>query len=276
MCFYRLPERGAYNMLQRITGLLLQEWFITKRSLEVIFDTVWFSVLSVIVFGFIAQYLNASANTQAATVLLTGMIWWEFLRINQYSLSLNPLWNIWSRNFANMFITPISKTEYVFAQCISAFIKSTAVLFLNTLVIQFFFNIPIFSLYTLEHVIIFTVLFSLFAWSVGLMVMGVIFRFGTRIQALAWGFIFLLQPLVAVFFPVSIMHPALQFVALLFPATHLFELNRMLIAGQNYPNSFIVYAFALTLVYLGIAIYIFNRFFIASQISGQFAKNDEG
>src|SRR5437763_3344780 len=65
-----------------------------------------------------------------------------------------------------------------------------------------------------------------FAYSIGLFILGIIFRLGTRIQALAWGLVLIFQPLTAAFYPLSVMPPVMQAIALLFPPTYAFEAAR--------------------------------------------------
>ena len=57
-----------------------------------------------------------------------------------------------------------------------------------------------------------------FAYSIGLFILGIIFRLGTRIQALAWGLVLIFQPLTAAFYPLSVMPPVMQAIALPVPA----------------------------------------------------------
>lgn len=276
MSFYKYPEGECCNyMFTRITGLLLQEWHITRNSLEVLMDTGWFSALSVVVMGFTAQYISANGQPTLAHTLISGILWWEYLRINQYSLTLNPMWNIWSRNFCNMFISPITIAEYLIAQCIVAIIKSVIVLVLNLVIIRLIFSVDIFQNHSPLTIASFFVIFALFAWSIGLIIMGVIFRYGTRIQALAWGFIAVIQPLVAVFFPLSVMPGWLASIALFFPATYLFEINRALMSGSLFPAEHIYIALLQTAAYFTLSMLVFIRLFKAAQSSGQFAKNEE-
>ena len=63
-------------------------------------------------------------NPTVAHYLYLGTLMWEIMRIAQYSMSLGVLWNVWSHNFSNMFITPLSMIEYVLAQMISAAAQS--------------------------------------------------------------------------------------------------------------------------------------------------------
>src|SRR2546427_5718112 len=118
-------SRGVQVMSgNRIGAILLQELYITKRSLEVIMDLLVFSLMTVIVFGFVTRFLVGAMNATAGSYLILGLLLWEIIRVNQYSLSVGSLWNIWARNLSNLFIAPLSLTEHVAAQMLSALIKT--------------------------------------------------------------------------------------------------------------------------------------------------------
>src|SRR5207302_7334898 len=108
----------------RIGAVLLQELYITKRSLEVIMDLLVFSLMTVVVFGFVTRFLVGAMNATAGSYLILGLLLWEIIRVNQYSLSVGSLWNIWSRNLSNLFIAPLSLTEYIVPQMLSCLIMT--------------------------------------------------------------------------------------------------------------------------------------------------------
>src|SRR5439155_19730330 len=115
---------------------------------------------------------------------------------------------------------------------------------------------------------------SIFAWSLGLVLLGLIFRSGTRIQALAWGLIFLFEPLTAALFPVAILPPALQTVAYLLPPTYVFEAARAALVDPTVDGRLFAIALVENLTYLGLAGLIFQFLFRRSRETGQFARNE--
>src|SRR5260370_36175228 len=106
MCSCRSPG-GNPMSAERLRAILLQELYITKRSLEVIVDLFFTSLMTVIVFGFVSSFLVGALSAYTGSYLILGMLLWEIIRVNQYSLSVSSLWNIWARNLSNMFITPL-------------------------------------------------------------------------------------------------------------------------------------------------------------------------
>jgi len=256
--------------IRRINAILLQELYITKHSLEVIIDLFYFSVVNIVVFGFVFIFLS-KGSPQAARYLLLGMLLWEIVRITQYSMSVGSLWNVWSRNLSNMFVTPLSLKEYIVAEMVAGVIKAFLIFTVIAIISIFIFNFNVFSMGILNFSFFFINL-TIFAWSVGIFILGLIFKYGTRIQALAWGSIFIFQPLTAMFFPVSILPHFLQAIAYLLPATYVFEAARESLTNPSVNFLNIAIAFGLNIFYFLLSLWFFNIMFRKSKDTGQFAK----
>lgn len=256
-----------------IKAVLLQEWYVTLSSWEVIFDIFVFSLASIVVFGYISKYLGGGSNSVQGQNLFIAVIFWEVIRITQYSTSVSSMWNVWSHNLSNMFIAPLRLSEYISAHVISSICKSFFVLTIASLLSRLVFNLNIFSL-GLFPVFFTYINMVIFAVSIGLVLIGFVFQFGTRVQALTWGTIFMIQPFCAVFFPVSILPPFLQVVAYCFPVTYFFEWLRALHAGLSYNHWLVLWAFVFNLIYLTVGSFVFTRQIASSKKSGQLARND--
>lgn len=259
-------------MIERIKAVLIQEYYISYRSIEVWMDNIFFPVMTALVFGLIAKYLSGE-NALAADYLILGMSFWFVIQIAQYSISLGALWNVWSRNLSNMFISPLSLTEYMIAQIISSLLKSIVIFGAISLMYYFVFNFNILKIGYINF-ILHLINLLIFSWVIGMILLGVIFKYGTRIQALAWGSIFLFQPLAAVFFPVSVLPPVIQQISLLIPITYVFEgaRNNLINPVINWQN--IGMAFFLNIIYAIISTFIFKYLFNKSKETGQFARNE--
>lgn len=259
--------------MHRIIAMLYQEYYITKRSLEVIVDVIFFPLINIMVFGFLSLYLSGNENTKNAYPLLVGMILWQLMYITQYSISVGSLWSIWSRNLSNIFLTPISITEYLLAFVFSGTIKALIILITSSILSFYVFNFNIAEL-GLANIFLFFFNLLLFAISTGIVILGLIFRYGTRIQALAWSITFLFQPLTAAFFPVSVLPFPLQKVAYFFPPTYVFEAARAAITNPTVQWDLTAIALLQNIIYLPLAMWIFEKMFNGSKKSGQFARNE--
>lgn len=257
--------------LKRINALLLQEIIITKRSLEVILDLFFFSIVSVVVFGFVSVFLANTINSSTAYFLLLGILLWEIVRICQYTITVNTLWNIWSHNLSNLFITPISVSEYLISQMLASAINALVSFVLICILTYYIFGFNILDLGFI-NLVFFSINLTMFSWSIGIVILAFIFRFGTRIQALAWGLVILFQPLTAAFFPLSILPTTLQDIAKLFPITFVFEAARQALTNPVINWQFTIFAFLENIFYLILSIWFFYLMFNKSKESGQFAR----
>lgn len=260
--------------LERIRAILIQEVYITARSMEVLVDLPFWSVTTAVVFGFVTNFLSSVMQPTAARYLYVGTLLWEIMRVTQYSMSLGPLWNVWSHNFSNMFISPLSMAEYVVAQMISAVVKAIVLFTLIALIAATVFGVNLFAMGIVNLTLLFVNLVW-FGYSIGLLLLGVIFRLGTRIQALAWGFLFLFQPLTAAYFPLDVMPPPLQVVARLFPPTYVFEAARAGLSDPTVRWADLLVAGLENAVYFGLCVLFFQYMYRRSRETGQFARNEE-
>ncbi len=259
--------------LRKIYAIVLQEIYITRHSFEVIMDLGFFSLVSTIVFGFVAVWLAGSASRESALYLLIGLNFWNIVTVVSYSVAVGSLWNIWSRSLNTLFVSPISMKEYMMAHVISAAIKAFIIVGTTLLITSALFKFNMFSLGWTNISLMFINLF-IFACSVGFATLGLIFRFGTRIQALAWSIASLFQPLTAALYPVKVLPPALQSFAYLLPPTYVFEAAREYFKSGNIHWDLYGISFVVNILYLVISLAIFWVLFSQSKETGQFAKNE--
>lgn len=269
-----------FPSLRRIYAIFLQEHYVHIHSLESIFDIYIFSTISLILFGFLSKYLMGAGGgnshaQQAGTYLLIGMLFWELVRIAQYTISVDPMWNIWSRNLSNMFISPLRVSEYIIALALTA-CGHALVLFLGESVIaRYVFGVNVFVV-PLPYLLFSVCMFLWFSVSIGIFIFGLICKFGTRIQSFGWGIVPMLQPLTAALFPVSSLPVPLQYVSYVMPTTHIFEMIRGSISGvpDTILQSFALNGFILNCVWFTVCILIFRRLYASSHVTGQFARNE--
>lgn len=260
--------------ISRIRAVLLQEIYISLRSTEVMFDLPVWSLITVVVFGFVTRFLSTVMNPTVAQYLYMGTLLWEIIRIAQYSMSLGALWNVWSRNLTNMFITPLSMTEYVLAQMISGAVKAVVLFGVVALIAASVFGFNMFTMGFGNLALLFVNLLC-FAYSIGLIILGIILLVGTRIQALAWGLVLIFQPLTAAYYPLEIMPPGLQAVARMFPPTYVFEAARASLSDPVIHWDYMAIAAVENVVYFGLAVCFYAFMYQRSRMTGQFARNEE-
>ena len=235
-------------MLTRLGGLLLRHLYLYRRSVSRIMEIVFWPVMSLLVWGFLSRYLKEMNLPAAVGYLLGAMILWELFYRSQQTITLSLTEEFWVKNIINLFVTPIRTGELVLALCIIGLVKSgIAMVFLGILAWYLYhFNILIMG----KGLVLFFGNLILFGWSVGMVTMALILRFGPAAEALIWGVPFLIQPISAVFYPIDVLPGWLQTIAHLLPCTHVFEGMRAVLDTGTLDAVRLGYSFGLNLIYL--------------------------
>ena len=158
---------------------------------------------------------------------------WHVVYQSQISVSTGFLEETWSRNLLNLMVTPIREVEYVGGVALFGHASSSrigvGVVALGALV---FYS---FDVSTLGFGLVPDRRRSAArrAGRIALFVIGIVLRFGSGAEALAWGVMFVVMPLSGVFYPVDALPAVLQPVALALPTTHAFAALRGLVDGHG-------------------------------------------
>jgi ABC-2 type transport system permease protein len=103
----------------------------------------------------------------------------------------------------------------------------------------------------------------------------VLLRNGMGAESLAWTLMFVLMPLVCVYYPVGVLPDWLQVIAWLLPPTYVFEGMRALIMEHVFRPDLMVEAFALNAIYLVAAVVAFLQLLKSSRRAGSLLQSGE-
>jgi len=211
-------------------------------------EIFFWPVMNLLVWGFVTRYLEQYALPQVVIFLLGSVILWDVLYRSQQGITLAITEEFWVKNIINLFIAPIRIGELIAGLCVVGIIKSlVTTLFLGVLASLFYrFNMLAMGM----GLVFFLGNLLLFGWAVGLITMALIFRYGRAAEALIWGVPFLIQPISAVFYPVTVLPPWLQKIAWLLPSTYVFEGMRTSLQKGDLDLVMLGASFGLNLVYL--------------------------
>jgi ABC-2 type transport system permease protein len=216
-------------------------------------DILFWPSVDLILWGFISTFIDKMdlEAPNAIALLLGAIILWTIFRRSQQDVALAFLEDIWYRNVINLFVSPLKVSEYIVGGVVVAVIKNAFVLvYMGALAaVLYHFNIITFGL----SLVPFIVMLGVFGWAVGIFLCAIIFRFGTESQILAFSVSFLIQPISAVFYPVTVLPPFLQKIAWSLPTTSIFEGMRGVIGGAGFSMNLFWLALGLNAVYLFLA-----------------------
>lgn len=252
----------------RIRTVMLHTWYHLNHSLETWIDLVWFPIIQFLVFGLIAAFLAKGGKESQA--LIMGYMLWVIIEVGNYSIAVGALWEVWSKSLSSLFITPLTLTEFVAGQMVSGAIKATAMFLVTSLLGFVFYKLNIFSFGIVLLLYLLNCL--LFSWTAGMFILGLIIRYGTGIQSLSWGLIFLVQPMAAVFFPLEVLPDAIRLVSHLFPVTYVFEAAREQLFLGTTNIHYLLFALVMNLVFIAASYLFMQTMFSISKKRGSFVR----
>ncbi len=256
----------------RIEALIARHVYLYKRSLPRLMDIFFWPTMDLLVWGFMSLYLQGLnlANVNIVSAILGAVIFWGILQQSQGSVSTTFLEDVWEKNLLNIFVTPLTILEFIlatFGLVIVRVILGGVVMFALALLL-YHFNIFVIKLAAIPFILNLIVFGSI----LGLFITSILLRFGTSAQVLAFGFIFLIQPFSAVFYPVSVLPHALQYISYVLPSTYVFEGLRALLNHGVFNIQYMIYAALLNVVYLAVVLALFYLAFAWVKKNGLLLK----
>jgi len=231
--------------------------------------------MNLLLWGFLAIHLQQSGPELPAVipVLLGALILWDVLFRSQIGVAMVFLEEVWSRNLATLFVSPLRPAEFMAAQVGVGIARTAIAVTVMGILAAVLYGFDIFDL-GLPLVAFFANLL-LMGWAVGLFVSGLILRFGQGAETLAWALIFLFQPIAAVFYPVDVLPGWLQPVSWATPAANVFEGMRMVIAGEGFAWHLFWRALGLNAAYLAAGAWFFLSMFRHARREGMLLQIGE-
>jgi ABC-2 type transport system permease protein len=245
--------------LRPIAGIVLRQLYLLRGSPVRLVGLVVWVTIDIVLWGFITRYLNtvSGSGVNFVPTLLGAVLLWDFCERIMQGVSTAFLEDVWSRNFLNIFSSPLLISEYIAGLVVTSVMTSslglTAMLVLATGV----FHLQFFSL-GLPLAAFLMVLF-VFGITLGIVAAAMVLRFGPASEWLLWPLPALLSPFAAVFYPLAILPKWMQAVAALLPPSYVFEGMRSLLGGGPFPGALLLQAGAVAALELLAAGYFFGR-----------------
>src|SRR5512144_1188183 len=101
----------------RVGAILLRHFYIMRGSLSRVLPMFLWVTIDMVLWGFITRFLNsvASAGFNFVPVLLGAVLFWDFFIRVMQGVTMAFFEDVWSRNFLNVFASPLSISEYLSA-----------------------------------------------------------------------------------------------------------------------------------------------------------------
>lgn len=259
----------------RIFGLVLRYWYLIKGSVPRLLELAYWPSIQLVLWGFISQFFlnQTSVLTGAAGVLIGAVLLWDVLFRGQLGFSISFLEELWSRNLGHIFVTPLRPYEFVLALMTISLIRVLIGVGPAVLIAIPLYQFSIFDLGL--PLLAFFVNLLVFGWAIGLLVTALLLRVGVGAESIAWALIFLIAPISAIYYPVSILPDWLQWAAWALPPAHIFEGMRAVLTQSEFEARLWWNACGLNLLYLILASAVFFYNFHAARRDGRLLQIGE-
>ncbi len=235
--------------------------YLFKHSLDRQVDAFYWPTVDLVLWGITSTYLAGQTKDIPFAVLMvvSGIVLWIILWRGQYEFTVNILEDMWNKNLINLFASPLKISEWIAAFVILGIVKSLVSVSFAALMafILYKTNLFVFGFKLLP----FLFLLLMTGWAMGLLVGGLIVRYGGKVQNFAWSMVFLIAPFSAIYYPLSALPLWAQKVAMVIPSSYAFEGARQVILTGTIDGYKIVMSFILNLFYIILALLFFRASF---------------
>jgi len=258
--------------LRPVAGIVLRQLYLLRGSPVRLFPMVTWVAIDILLWGFITRYLNSVSGSGVNFVpaLLGGVLLWDFCARIMQGVSTAFLEDVWSRNFLNLFSSPLSISEYITGLVITSVLTSCIGLVTMLVLATGVFHLQFFAL-GLPLAAFLMVLF-VFGITLGIFGSGIVLRFGPASEWLLWPLPALLSPFAAVFYPLATLPPWMRAVAHALPPAYVFEGMRTLLGGRPFPGALLLQGTAVAVLELVLAAHFYGRIYRHAVRTGLLAR----
>jgi ABC-2 type transport system permease protein len=271
----RIPGFSLGDRLCRIGAMLLRHLYLMRSSWIRVFDLAYWPLLQMVIWGFINNFLAAQSSwvLRAGGLLIGVVLLWDVLVRGQFGMTMSLLEEMWSRNFANLFVAPLRPIEYAVSLMGLSVIRSLIGIIPASLLAIPLFHYSIFDIGL--PLLAFYAVLMMTGWAVGLLICAMLIRFGLAAESFAWASIFVLAPICGVYYPISTLPTWLQPIAWALPPTHVFEGMRAIMLDHVFRGDLMISAVMLNVVYIAGGLATFLVAFREARERGQLLHTGE-
>ena len=191
----------------RVSAVMLRQFYLMRGSFSRITPLFAWVGIDMVLWGFITKYLNsvAAPGFNFVPMLLGAVLLWDFFARVMQGVTMAFFEDVWSRNFLNMFASPITIPEYVGGLVLTSVATSSIGLAVMLALATSVFGLAFLG-YGLAVIPFLAVLF-LFGIALGVFASAVVLRLGPASEWFIWPIPAFISPFAGVFYPLSTLPP---------------------------------------------------------------------
>ena len=257
---------------RHIAAIVLREFYLVRGSLSRVVPLFAWAGIDIVLWGFISRYLNTITSSGFSFIpsLLGAVLLWDFLIRVMQGVTMTFFEDVWSRNFLNIFATPLSISEYLSGLVLSSIATSSVGLLVMVLLATTVFGLS-FLVYGVMLVPFFLILFVC-GIALGVLGSSLVLRLGPPAEWFVWPIPAIISPFVGVFYPLATLPPWMQYIGRALPPSYVFEGMRAIVSRHPLPAYTAGVGAGLAVLYLLLACWFFTRVYRHAVRTGLIAR----
>jgi len=260
---------------RRVGAMVMRHVYVLRRSWPRILEIAYWPTMQLFLWGFITNFFvqHSSWVASAAGVLISAVLLWDVLFRSNLGVTLPFVEEMWARNLASLFVSPLRPSELVVSLYVMSLIRTTISVAPAALL-----ALPLYGVWVFElgpPLLAFYANLLVMGWSIGLLVAAMVLRHGLAAESLCWLGVFMMAPVSCVYYPISVLPDWLQWVALALPAAHVFEGMRSVLFDGVFRWDLFWNATALNALYMALSGLVFLKMFEVARRKGLLLQQGE-
>lgn len=212
-------------------AIFLRQFYLIRGSIARFMPLFVWVTVDMALWGFMSRYLNQVASTRYNFVpaLLGAVLLWDFFIRVMQGVTMAFFEDVWSRNFLNIFATPLSISEYIAGLVLSSIATSSIGLATMLILSTTVFGLSFF----VYGVLLLPFILVLFLFGIALGIVGstLVLRYGPAGEWFVWPIPALVSPFAGVFYPLATLPAWMRWISHVLPPSYVFESIRTILAG---------------------------------------------
>ena len=243
--------------LSRVGAIVLRMYYLYRGSPQRVFPLFAWVAVDIVLWGFITRYLNSVSQSgfNFVPALLGAVLLWDFLTRVMQGVTMAFFEDVWSRNFLNLFATPLKTSEYLLGLVTASVLTSIVSLAFMMVLATALFGLSFLSFG--PALLPFLLVLFVSGMALGIFAAGLVLRLGPASEWLIWPIPTLISPFAGVFYPVSVLPAWMGWISRALPPSYVFEGMRAVVAHKAVPWSSLAVGGALSVGYVVLACLFF-------------------
>jgi ABC-2 type transport system permease protein len=251
-----------------IWAITLRHLYVLKHDYNFMLGTLYWPLFDIIMWGYLGTWMQQSSTQlhDYKTTALLGVLLWQVIGRGCNVIITTLAEEFWSRNVTNLFTLPIRISEWICGITIFYSIMLTLTSLFCIGMIYLLYDVHLWHIISTFFIFLPPLLIS-GLW-VGFTCLQVVVTLGRKGAELGFVIAWCLMPFSGAYYPIDVLPAWGQTISTFLPMSYVFKGMREYLMNQQDPTSYLLIAYALSIVYTTIAVAVFTYCFNRSKQKG--------